>query len=424
MDEFSGSGDLVCWAFDAERRGFALSNMGLALNAEVFEGLTDSGRSLSPPLFSIQLNCAWAWHTRKRPVQLLLRRTGAGFIFCRASKSVRPWRDLSVASIWYSLGRRDIVIENMDEKHSPDVAIVVKVALEDGTPVRDPIEEEYYFLDQAARRWKPFVRKLGGSGTGAAWTMQEEYVLRVDDSEVLFGSGGGLLSSFWAVMDSDEGDIPHDDYPFVLNSFHHWPYLPPPGAKRFGLIIKMASNFPIFGIWPLEPHAELTSLSRYFDREDPYPHTAPVVEDFVIRIECEPEMPPDARYSHKLRRAVDNLRLAVDRMGKKLFVASDYSISIAKSFSLRIRRDVAQEQHYQVQGLGTVIGSVPCPLIKWAPPLPQEKPSDTRAEKTKPSQSYHARPPRQPPPQPRPGDPVTASHVRRPEVRRNWSEEN
>ncbi|KAF5011321.1 hypothetical protein FDECE_2571 [Fusarium decemcellulare] len=116
-ESFAQSNGLAIQQFDHGRRGFAFTNAGLSLNAEVFEFY---GAFEDPePLYAIRLNCAWAWpplQTVKNPMLLLLVRDpdklvseDAPVYFQRFGQSRRHWGEMS-STQKRSLGRHDILI--------------------------------------------------------------------------------------------------------------------------------------------------------------------------------------------------------------------------------------------------------------------------------------------------------------------------
>ncbi|KAF4629091.1 hypothetical protein G7Y89_g9061 [Cudoniella acicularis] len=117
-EEFTHSNGLITWAFDKDRRGFAITNVGLSINTELFEfpkRLPD-GESI----FAIQLNCSRGWpplDATKSPLVLFLQIMHAKHdfsnkqpVFCKKiSTLLRNWHEL-ISCEYRSWGRQDILI--------------------------------------------------------------------------------------------------------------------------------------------------------------------------------------------------------------------------------------------------------------------------------------------------------------------------
>ncbi|KAK4183538.1 heterokaryon incompatibility protein-domain-containing protein, partial [Podospora australis] len=116
-DDFSKSKDLIVWPSDKERRGFAITKAGLAINAELLESCA-SVDSNQYRHYAIQLNCARSWPALKSyrsPMILrLLSTEGSASTFFHRSTNIasglETWRDANFLSTWRSLGRRDIIV--------------------------------------------------------------------------------------------------------------------------------------------------------------------------------------------------------------------------------------------------------------------------------------------------------------------------
>jgi hypothetical protein len=350
LEDFSSSNDLMTWPFDAERRGFTLSNMGLMLNAEVFTGVTWGGAQPVDRLFSIILNCAWSWHSRRRPVQLFLRKTGEGQIFQRVSNVVRPWPDTSRVRAWESTGRHDILIQDVEGDKVSNDAVQLTLVRSDSkrTPYWWAVHHRYKF-DRISRSWRPLLDKRD-----FIWAMKEEYILGLSEESVLIINDAGLLTEIHVLIGGghnssvDPGDL--------------WVSGPRKGSTcRFGILIKLISSTPVAGIWSMHQGEHLGSLDKYFNWDRPYPQTASLGDNRVIRIGLHPEGPPKKKAGLELRREIARVE------GKKLsWISSSFDVSINRSFRLQIKleRDIG-ELYYVPSMSGTLPKPFPTPLVEW-----------------------------------------------------------
>jgi hypothetical protein len=207
-----------------------------------------------------------------------------------------------------------------------------------------------YFFDTLTRRWEP-LNPGEGPIEQRFWAMSKEYVQKLSDSEVLMARGGAFLMDFWVVLEGGRAqEVAYLPADVVLSH---------DSAKRFGVVVKLASHFPVVGIWPLERDSYLQSLSTFLNRGPPYPDSAPLEENTVIRIESEPKA-SGRRDAKMLRRAI----VACNGYGG--LIPSEYRISVTKSFFLRITKEPVRPEHYQIANLGTVLYPVPCPLVEWS----------------------------------------------------------
>ncbi|KAF4458649.1 HET-domain-containing [Fusarium albosuccineum] len=125
-ESFADSNGLTIQQFDLGRRGFALTNAGLSLNAEIFEFKVPYEDT--DPRYAIQLNCAWAWpppQTAKSAMLLFLAKDpgkplheDALVFFQRTGEHHMHWGEMS-SSQKKSLGRHDILITRLEEIQDP-----------------------------------------------------------------------------------------------------------------------------------------------------------------------------------------------------------------------------------------------------------------------------------------------------------------
>lgn len=351
LEDFSETRGLVAWPFDKGRRGFATSNAGLTISTEVFEG-QGSLEVLATRLYAIQLNCTWSWHSIKSPVQLFLTKMGDGpvldgSVFCRASSIVRPWRVASAARTWWSLGRHNIIIADKAEEPLPYSSTTVTITdAEAELSLLHGHLRHKYFLNTLTRRWVPLI--IEDHLETGMWVMSKRYIQKLSESEVLMARGGAFLMGFRVVF---KGENAQEVEYLPIDAA-----TPDSSAKRFGVVVKLTSHFPVFGIWRLERDSGLESLAKVLDLGTPYPASAPLEQNTVIRIESEPKS-SDCRDSATLKSMIYNCN------GINSFISPKFHISVAKSFFLRIKKECVRREHYQIETLGTVLFPVPCPLV-------------------------------------------------------------
>jgi hypothetical protein len=118
--DYEHSRGIVTWKFDKRRKGFAMTNAGLSLNAELFK--TNPNHADRHSLYLVQLNCCWAWpplDAVRSPLVLFLRDPNdqdghhgrIPLFFKRIRFYPQTWRGADSGQ-WQSLGRHDILIAN------------------------------------------------------------------------------------------------------------------------------------------------------------------------------------------------------------------------------------------------------------------------------------------------------------------------
>jgi len=119
LESFRQSRSLILRQFDKGRHGFARTNVGISLKAEMFQ-LSETLNG-GDTLYAIRLSCAFAWpplNASKSPIMIFLQRDSSRedlqetvpTFFRRTGSYLRTWSEVSSAA-WKSHGLRVIFVK-------------------------------------------------------------------------------------------------------------------------------------------------------------------------------------------------------------------------------------------------------------------------------------------------------------------------